>query len=242
MTTDDTSMGGARAEFPSTLWSDLLVAADPAAPEQRAKLDQLLRVYWRPVYAYIRMAWRKPIEDAKDLTQAFFSHMLEKGYFARVRQERGSFRGYLKTALRHFLINAEDHASVRRPKGPLLYLDDRPEDWGNLGPVSREESPEAAYDREWFQSLMEGATRELEAVLAREKKDDYFEIFRRYCLEGNGRTYHEVGEAAGLKEADVRHRLEYVRSAMKRILRRKIREYVSSEEEIEPELLEALKE
>lgn len=52
----------------------------------------------------------------------------------------------------------------------------------------------------------------------------------------------EVGDAFGLAEADVRPSLEYVRGLLKRRLRRRIREYVSSDDEIEPELRAALQE
>lgn len=238
----DTTMGGPQANFPSTLWSDLLEAGNSSAPDSRAKLDRLLRAYWKPVYVYIRTAWRKPVEDAKDLTQAFFAHMMEKGILSVVRPERGSFRGFLKTALRNFSLNAEEHAAVRHPKGPLIRLDARPEEWDSLGPVSREEAPEAAYDREWFQNLLESATETLEKSLALEKKEKIFAVFRRYCLEGSELTYRQVGDAFGLSESEVRHGLEYVRGLLKRILRQRIREYVTSDDEIEPELREVLQE
>jgi len=233
----DTSMGGPQAAFPSTLWSELL---DSNESDRRARFDHLAQTYWKPVYVYIRTAWRKSNEDAKDLTQAFFAQMMEKGYVHRVRPECGSFRGYLKTALRHFLINAEEHAAIRRPKGFLLHLEARPEEWAGLGPISQEESPEAAYDREWFQELLESATQTLKDRLTGEKKEPYFAVFRRYCLEGDGGTYREVGLNLGLTESDVRHRLEYVRSLFRRILRERIREYVSTTEEIEPELRKVL--
>ena len=46
-------------------------------------------------------------DDAKDLTQAFFTRVLEKGYFKEARQERGRFRAFLLTAVKRFLINAD---------------------------------------------------------------------------------------------------------------------------------------
>jgi hypothetical protein len=86
-------------------------------------MNALLRDYWKPVFAYIRAAWRKPVEDARDLTQAFFARLLEKGYLGTLRPDAGSFRGYLKTALRHFLVDAERAADARRPEKPILSLD-----------------------------------------------------------------------------------------------------------------------
>src|SRR5262245_9712599 len=106
MTDRDTSIGGSRKGFPTTIWSDIIAAGDSSDPQSRDRLDRLLRTYWKPVFAYVRSSWRKPVEDAKDLTQAFFASVLQKGYLSRLDPDRGSFRGYLKKALKHFLIDA----------------------------------------------------------------------------------------------------------------------------------------
>ena len=41
-------------------------------------LGRVCSKYWKPVYAYVRAAWAKSNEDAKDLTQAFFLWLLEE--------------------------------------------------------------------------------------------------------------------------------------------------------------------
>lgn len=43
----------------------------------------LAQTYWMPVYKYLRIRWRKPREDAEDLTQEFFAKAMGKGYFER---------------------------------------------------------------------------------------------------------------------------------------------------------------
>jgi hypothetical protein len=42
------------------------------------------------------------------LTQAFFTRLLEKNYMEDVRRERGKFRSFLLTSLKHFLANERD--------------------------------------------------------------------------------------------------------------------------------------
>lgn len=66
----DTSLGGGNRQFPQTTWG--LVARLRETTQHRAALEDLCRRYWKPVYSWIRAAWSKPAEDAKDLTQAFF--------------------------------------------------------------------------------------------------------------------------------------------------------------------------
>src|SRR3990167_1797868 len=101
MTGSDTSVGGGRAEFPSTVWDDLRRAGDPDA------FNELVKAYWRPVYHYVRFARKKPHEDAKDLTQEFFATIFAPAFIARSDPERGSFRSFVLSSLRNFLANEE---------------------------------------------------------------------------------------------------------------------------------------
>ena len=73
----DTLTGGTGGEFHSTIWSDILAIADPADPRAAERLNRLLQRYWKPVYVFIRMQTRCSVEDAKDLTQAFFTRLLD---------------------------------------------------------------------------------------------------------------------------------------------------------------------
>jgi RNA polymerase sigma-70 factor (ECF subfamily) len=224
---------GPRA-FPSTLWSQVLAAGDPSLPEQRERLNSLLRAYWKPVFAYVRAAWRKPAEDARDLTQAFFARVLEKNYLATLRPEAGSFRGYLKTALRHFLVDAERAADARGPGRPVLSLD---LPLAQLEPVAPApgEAPDAAYDRHWFGSLLEESLAELRRVLQEKKKAEYHDLLLATLAEGAKPTYHDLAARFGISESDVRNRLSYCRVVLRRIVEARIQTYCSSREEASQE-------
>ena len=229
------------AAFPSTLWSQVLAAGDPALPEHRDRLNALLREYWKPVFAYIRAAWRKPVEDARDLTQAFFARVLEKGHLANLRPEGGSFRGYLKTALRHFLIDAERAAEARRPEKPVLSLDLPLE---RLEPVAPNagETPDDAYDRHWFGSILEQALSELRLSLEEKNKKAYFDLLHAVLIEPaleknpDARpSYRDLAGRFGLSESDVRNRLTYCRLLLRRIVENRIQATCSSREEASQE-------
>src|SRR5688572_22453356 len=97
MKSTDTSLGGADARFPETASQ---VGTDPEA---------LARAYWKPVYAYVRLAWAKSNEDAKDLTQAFFLWLLEERALDGYDPARGGFRPFLKVLLRRF-VGHQDRA------------------------------------------------------------------------------------------------------------------------------------
>ena len=226
--------------FPSTLWSQVLAAGDPSVPEHRERLNALLRDYWKPVFAFIRASWRKPVEEARDLTQAFFARVLEKGYLGTLRPERGSFRGYLKTALRHFLVDAERAAEARRPDGPMLSLDLPLE---SLEPVSPGpgESADDTYDRHWFGSLLEESLAELRGHLEEKGKGAYYALLSAYLIEPLSRrdearpTYRDMALRFGLAETDVRNRLTYCRAVLRKIVERRIQTYCSSADEVAQE-------
>jgi len=197
--------------FPTTIWSAIRGAGEAPDP-----LNRLCALYWRPVHSFVRLVWRKDPEEAEDLTQSFFAHLLERNPWSRLRPELGSFRNYLRTALRHFLINAR---SLHPAPLPLEHE-----------PVDR------AYDREWFHCLLETSIAELSDRL----KPLAFEVFRLYCLEPEpSPTYAELAERFVLRESDVRNFLARARRELREIVRKNIREYVTGDDEIEEELREA---
>jgi RNA polymerase sigma-70 factor (ECF subfamily) len=243
----DTTLGGAERAFPTTQWSQVL--ADPTQPGYRDRLDALLRSYWKPAYAYIRMGWKKSNEDAKDLTQAFFARLLQNGRIAAVRSEGGRFRSYLRQALRNFLIDAERAAEVRRPVEPVVGVEDVEVPSGG--------SPDVVFDRQWLSCLLDVSLARLETELKKEGKESYFNVFRTYLLDpGSARevsvatqsgelalpTYATVARRWGLNESDVRNYLTFCRGRLREILKDGIRETVEDARDVEDELRSLLKE
>jgi RNA polymerase sigma-70 factor (ECF subfamily) len=239
----DTTLGGAGGSFPSTHWSEVQAAQDPSQPGYRDRLDALVRTYWKPAYAYIRASWKKSNEDAKDLTQAFFAHLLQNGRIAPPRKEGGRFRSYLKQALKNFLIDAHRSAEVRKAIQPAAVLE--------AHAVSVHPDPDRAFDREWLSCLLESALSSLEADLKKEGKGVYFEVFRTYLLDpAEGRevtvatqsgeivlpTYQTVGRRLGVRESDVRNYLTQCRTRLREILRTEIRQTLEDADEAEDEL------
>ena len=57
----------------------MLAAAANPTPDSRASVAALCKIYWPPIYAFIRRRGCG-LEQAEDLTQAFFVALLEKDY------------------------------------------------------------------------------------------------------------------------------------------------------------------
>ena len=101
--------------------------SSPPARADRQSADALARlceIYWHPVYALIRRQGHTP-KESTDLTQEFFTRVLEKNYFQSADPARGRFRAFLCASVRHFLSNERDRARTLKRGGnqPVLSLD-----------------------------------------------------------------------------------------------------------------------
>jgi DNA-directed RNA polymerase specialized sigma24 family protein len=63
--------------FTTTNWSVVLAAKDANSSNAAEALETLCRVYWPPLYAYLRREGNDAAA-AQDLTQEFFAHLLER--------------------------------------------------------------------------------------------------------------------------------------------------------------------
>ena len=103
----DTSIEGGRS-FPLTSWGLIAGMKDSATMTRQQALENLCARYWKPVYHFVRRAWSKSNEDAKDLAQGFFIKLLEGELLKRYKPERGGFRTYLKVLLRGYAADQQD--------------------------------------------------------------------------------------------------------------------------------------
>ncbi len=248
----ETSMGGERRSFGETHWSLLLELRDPSSPEYARHLDELIHAYWKPVYYSIRIGWRKSVDEAKDLTQEFLARLVEKEYWPHLSPDRGSFRGYLKTALRHFLIDAAKAERVRRPRqGRRLFrFEDAEEEWKRFDPESPEADPEEVFERSWTREVVREGLRVLEERLGTSVVLEVFRLYYRDAWECAGDSasnsaaerlsYEAIAEKLCLRESDVKLHLRSARGMLRSILLDIVRRFAASEKEAEEELRRVL--
>jgi RNA polymerase sigma factor (sigma-70 family) len=207
-------------DFPETRWSQLLELRDPAHPRYAEHLERLAEQYWKPVYHYAKALQRG---DPEDVTQQFFAMLLARRDLEKLSPDRGSFRGFLKTALKHFVQSAERAAVLRGPAFPFDEAKDA------VDPLL---TPEQAFDREWARGVLVLAT----ARLRRESPPLPFQIFREYCLEETGASYADLARRHRLSEDDVRNRLRETRQRLRDIVQDLLRDYLAPGQDLEAEL------
>lgn len=236
MATGETSLGGSQQDFPKTVAEMLSRARDASTRVRRAGFEELSRRYWKPVYHYVRVAWAKSNEDAKDLAQAFFLWLLEGDSIARYEQERASFRTYLKLILKRF-VGHQDEAMGRLKRGGhlrIVALDDDASSLKNALPDRGAADPEEAFDRAWRTALIQNAVERVRKFWLSDARAVKFRAFEQYDLSPPGQrpTYTEVAERLGVKESDVRNYLFSVREAIRSEIRAELSELTPGPDEL----------
>lgn len=212
----DTDIGGTLRSFPTT------------APRP---VDQLVTLYWKPVYCFIRHSWAKSNEDAKDLTQEFFTRMvLEGGLVHKYDPERGRFRVFLKTALVNFLRDVTKTAGREKRGGDAkvleLPVDDVLPDFGAR-------APEEAFDEAWRRVVIDRAVERLKQDL----RPLHWEVFKRYDIDAAG-SYEDVGRELGLKTRTVKKYLTIARRRFQYAVRDAMADTVDTQENLAREMEE----
>jgi DNA-directed RNA polymerase specialized sigma24 family protein len=87
-----------------TRWS-VIVEAQGAGTKAQAALGELIRRYENFVTMLIRCRPHPPDVSAEELKQEFFAQVLKRGDIAKLDKTLGTFRGFLRRAVRYFVGN-----------------------------------------------------------------------------------------------------------------------------------------
>jgi RNA polymerase sigma factor (sigma-70 family) len=215
-------------------------SADTA--EREYGLDLIVQAYWKPVYKYIRIKWRKSNEDAKDLTQGFFAQAIERDFFRGFDPNIAKFRTFLRTCLDGFVAN-EEKAAKRIKRGgdrQTLSLDfQSAENELKLSIPDDGQSLDDYFDQEWIRSLFAITVALLKEALSADEKAKHFEIFECYDLHDASAspkpTYDELAQRFNLPVTQVTNFLAYTRREFRRILLEKLRQVTVSDAEFRGE-------
>ena len=170
-----------RAQFATTHWSVVLTARDGQLPGAGKALEALCRLYYKPVYAFVRRQGHPP-HQAQDLTQEFFSRFLEKDYLDSVDREKGRFRSFVLACLKHFLSTARVRAAALKRGGHQRFISleecNLEEQYQATG--EPDASAERTFDRKWATTVMEQALRLLRQEFTAGGKASQFEPLKKF--------------------------------------------------------------
>jgi RNA polymerase sigma factor (sigma-70 family) len=212
------------ARFPTTRWSRVVQAGDPADPDGRAALEELCGDYWFPLYAFVRRRGASP-PDAEDQVQGFLADLLERGDLANVDRSEGRFRAFLRAACEHYLSNRRDYDRARKRGGDVTIVSiDRLEAESRYArEPSHELTAERVFERQWALTLLGRVLERLEAESGKGEKATLF-VCLRPALQGEdlGCSYGAIGAELGMSEGAVRVAAHRLRARYRDLLREEV--------------------
>jgi RNA polymerase sigma factor (sigma-70 family) len=223
------------APFPTTRRSIVLALASEDVAERTRALNTLVACYWKPLYKYARVAWRRTREDAEDLTQSFFARALEKDSLATYDAARASFRAFLRVLFDRHASNEWKAGQRLKRGGGEVHLDfDAAE--AEIGREQGTLSPEEYFQREWVRSVFALAVDRLKARAEQEEKPVQFAVFEAYDLDDDrGVSYRELATRFDIPETQVTNYLAAMRRRFREIVLEALREVTATEAEFRAE-------
>jgi len=224
--------------FSTTHWSVVLSAGQANSSQASESLEKLCRAYWPPLYSYIRRQGHGP-EEAQDLTQAFFSKLLKKNFWARADPQKGRFRSFLLTALRHFLADERDRGGTAKRGGGLSFIpfDEQTGEEQFLDGLSENLSGEQQFDRQWAATVLEQARTKLHQECVASGKSGLYD--RVSLVDGPNESavpHAVIAQELGMSVSAVKSAVSRLRARYGELVRQEVAHTVSSPVEIEAEI------
>ena len=227
-----------RDEFPLTAWTRIKKVKDATPSQSRHALAELCDAYWRPVYAFIRRKGNDP-HRAADLTQGFFSLLIEPGALAAVAEGKGRFRSFLMAACTHYMSNQRTYERALKRGGrqsPVSIDHFKGEEWLRLEPF-HELTPDRIFLREWATTLLERVMAKLQAEAQRKGNARLFERIRPVLLGREASpSYAEIAADLGVSESRIKLAVHRYRRRYRLLLRDEIARTLDDPAEIEEEI------
>lgn len=220
-----------------------MAAGNQDSPDCQAALASLCQAYWLPLYSFVRRSGFS-VEDAQDLTQAFFENVLQRDYLARADQARGRFRTFLLTSLQNFVRNERIRAGAQKRGGGQTILS-----WDALEAESRyaaepldHASPDQVFDRRWARTLMERALDGLVAEFSRTGRAELFHRLKVYLVSNRATdSYAELAEELGLTTGALKVTIHRLRQRYRELVRAEIAQTVADPTSVDDEMRQLAK-
>ena len=205
--------------FGNTDWFVVRQAGRPETPESDPARSTLCREYWNPVFHQV-LRFGYGWHDAQDLTQEFFSRLLNRNSLQDANSEKGKFRSFLLTLLKRFLADQRDreHSQKRGGQAQLISLSEGDTEFRQRNEPVSELDPQTLCERHWVESLLEAALAQLEQECADSGKAEAFRQLKPLITGEDEAGYAAAAAALQLREPTLRVTVHRLRRRLRRLL------------------------
>jgi DNA-directed RNA polymerase specialized sigma24 family protein len=221
--------------FATTKWT-LILNAEATAPEVRqAAMAELCQAYWVPLYAFARGRGASH-DDAADLTQGFFLHLIDKHALRGLDRSAIRFRAYLLASFKNFEADHRDRALALKRGGGLFRVTFDPVALERSeGSISRGEDPERLYARQWALTVLDRARERVRSSYVKAGTASVFAALSPYAMSRPD-TVADLARDLDLSEGAVRVALHRLRRRFGAELRAEVAATVGDPCQVEGEL------
>jgi RNA polymerase sigma-70 factor (ECF subfamily) len=225
-----------RYQFPTTRWTLVVAAGDRHRKEARSALVSLCENYWYPLYAFLRRRGY-PADEAQDLTQEFFTRLLEGRYLARADREKGRFRSFLLTSLKFFVADEEDRRRARkRGGGQIVPLEFSSGEERYQREPAHDETPERIFERRWAISVLDRVIEKLRDEFVQHGRPEHFERLKVFLLGQSDAPYAALAREMSTSEGALKVAIHRLRKRYRELFRQEIADTVADPADVASEL------
>jgi RNA polymerase sigma factor (sigma-70 family) len=231
---------GDAAIFHTTQWTVVVRAAQNQTQGGYSALTELCRTYWYPLYMFARRRGHSP-DDAQDLTQSFFLHLLQQQALSGVDRLKGKFRSFLLASFQNHLSDQADRSRRLKRGGDKEFVPldaENAEERYRLEPVELL-TPEKLFDARWAMTLLTEALNRLRQEYVTERKTSIFEALKVFLDPVNSGTppsYEEIANRLGVTTGGIKTLIHRLRKRYTALLREEVTRTVSDPAEIDAEI------
>ena len=201
-------------------------------------LAALCEGYWLPIYAYARRRGHSS-EQAEDLTQGFFTKLLEKRYLDQADRKRGKFRTFLLSSFKHYMANEWDRSQALKRGGGQRFVSldvEQAEGRFSAEPADAVD-PERLFARQWARTLLDRVLDRLALEMERSGNAERFERLKIFLTGwAPAIPYSEVAADLEMSEVAVKVAVNRMRGKFRDLLLDEVAQTVESEEAVAEEI------
>lgn len=185
-------------------------------------LNELCRRYERPIMVFILRKGYPP-DEAEDLKQGFFEHLLVKNAFADAAGIKVKLRAFLITKLQSFLIDRHRHdVAAKRGAGKVAAMADLSETQALLVDPVDDRTPLLAFQRQWMETIAANAMKELREDYARRGNDSLFAALAPHLTGKADTSLAELSARLGRPEGTLKSDISRLRARCQNLIREQI--------------------
>jgi RNA polymerase sigma factor (sigma-70 family) len=225
------------AEFPATRWSIIIRATATPSPLSHDALEDLCRLYWPPLYAFLRRSGQTP-HEAQDLVQGYLARLLEREDLSTVSADKGRFRSYLLAGLRNFLVSEARQASAlkRGGRAEIISLDIENAEALYSASLADGATPDLAFDRRWAETILDHALEKLRQENITRGKAKLYETLKPSLATDAADDYAALGRELAMTPGAIAVALHRLRLRFRALVRAAVADTVGSEADLEDEM------